>query len=265
MAKKYYIGVDGVARKIKKCYIGVDGVARKVVKGYVGVENIAREFIETIEVGHYWLIDLDGTKEYMSNGTLVTSSINRTSWVCPTDGTYSIELHGQGGSGGSSQWVANSGYEGSTWVEYYAAASGGGGGGSGLITSAVLTGGLVYSCSIDSTTTFDNLSCGPGGNGTNGSASAEMYSGPRYNPGVGGRASGGLASEGAKGTGYARTNDNPLGVQGAEGGSGGSTIGSYGNGGAAGKPWVSGGVNSGSYSFQGYNGNPGAIIIRKTS
>ena len=44
MSKGAYIGVDGVARKVKKMYIGVDGVARKVKKGYIGVNGIARLF-----------------------------------------------------------------------------------------------------------------------------------------------------------------------------------------------------------------------------
>lgn len=35
----FYIGVDGVARKVKGGYIGVDGVARKIKKGYIGDEN----------------------------------------------------------------------------------------------------------------------------------------------------------------------------------------------------------------------------------
>ena len=39
----FYIGVDGIARKVKGAYIGVDGVARKIKKGYIGDENgIAR-------------------------------------------------------------------------------------------------------------------------------------------------------------------------------------------------------------------------------
>ena len=33
MAKGAYVGVDGVARKVKKIYTGVDNVARKVKKG----------------------------------------------------------------------------------------------------------------------------------------------------------------------------------------------------------------------------------------
>ena len=44
MAKKMYLGVDGIARKIKKGYIGVDGIARKVKKGYIGVGGMARLF-----------------------------------------------------------------------------------------------------------------------------------------------------------------------------------------------------------------------------
>lgn len=39
-----YIGVNGVARKIKDMYVGVDGIARKVKSGYVGVNNVARCF-----------------------------------------------------------------------------------------------------------------------------------------------------------------------------------------------------------------------------
>ena len=44
MAKKAYIGVSNVAKKVKKMYIGVGGVAKKVKKGYVGVNGIARLF-----------------------------------------------------------------------------------------------------------------------------------------------------------------------------------------------------------------------------
>lgn len=42
MAKKAYIGIDGVARKIKKGYIGIDGVARKIKKAYIGIGGVAR-------------------------------------------------------------------------------------------------------------------------------------------------------------------------------------------------------------------------------
>ena len=43
MAKKVYVGVNGVARKIKKGYIGdVYDVARKIKKAYIGIGGVAR-------------------------------------------------------------------------------------------------------------------------------------------------------------------------------------------------------------------------------
>ena len=42
MAKKGYVGVGGVARKLKKGYVGVGGVARRLKKGYIGVGGVAR-------------------------------------------------------------------------------------------------------------------------------------------------------------------------------------------------------------------------------
>lgn len=44
MAKKVYIGVNNVARKVKKMYVGVGNVARKVKKAYIGVGGVARPF-----------------------------------------------------------------------------------------------------------------------------------------------------------------------------------------------------------------------------
>lgn len=44
MAKKTYVGVNNVARKVSKMYVGVNGVARKVKKAYVGVNGVAQQF-----------------------------------------------------------------------------------------------------------------------------------------------------------------------------------------------------------------------------
>ena len=44
MAKKAYVGINGIAKNVNKMYVGVNGVARKVVKGYVGVNGVARLF-----------------------------------------------------------------------------------------------------------------------------------------------------------------------------------------------------------------------------
>ncbi len=54
--KKIYLGVNGVAKKVKKAYIGVKeegtSYARKIKKAYLGVDNIARP-VMTSEVT-YW-------------------------------------------------------------------------------------------------------------------------------------------------------------------------------------------------------------------
>ena len=47
MAKNAYIGVGGVARKVKAPYIGVGGVAKKVKSGYIGVGGVARQFYQS--------------------------------------------------------------------------------------------------------------------------------------------------------------------------------------------------------------------------
>lgn len=39
-----YLGVSGVARKVKSPYVGVNGVSRKISSGYVGVSGIARKY-----------------------------------------------------------------------------------------------------------------------------------------------------------------------------------------------------------------------------
>lgn len=51
MTKSMYVGVSGVARKVKEFYVGVSGVARKVKKAYVGVNGVAREFYS----GDFWI------------------------------------------------------------------------------------------------------------------------------------------------------------------------------------------------------------------
>lgn len=47
MAKAFYIGVDGKARKCKKAYIGINNVARKIKKMYIGVAGKARLFFSS--------------------------------------------------------------------------------------------------------------------------------------------------------------------------------------------------------------------------
>ena len=108
-----YIGVNGVARKVKKDYMGVSGVARKVKSGYIGVDGVARKFfsgfdlatlpftytgayrdrgVETMQDGIFRVI------EFTSNGTLTFGQ------SCIAD-VFSVG----GGASGSAGWRSASG------------------------------------------------------------------------------------------------------------------------------------------------------------
>lgn len=69
MAKGVYIGVDGLARKVKKMYIGVDGVARRVKKAYIGVGGVARPCWTGGELTYYGTITPLSSAVYMSAAT----------------------------------------------------------------------------------------------------------------------------------------------------------------------------------------------------
>ena len=56
MTKKAYIGVNGIARKIKKGYVGIDNIARKIKKAYIGVGGIARPFWSGGKLTYYGTI-----------------------------------------------------------------------------------------------------------------------------------------------------------------------------------------------------------------
>lgn len=56
MAKKCYVGVDGVACKVKKGYVGVDGVARKIKRAYIGIGGVARPCWSGGELAYYGTI-----------------------------------------------------------------------------------------------------------------------------------------------------------------------------------------------------------------
>lgn len=85
MAKKVYIGVNNVARKVKKIYIGVGGVARKVKKGYIGVNGVARPF---------WT---GGEVEYYGKATALSASTENLAGV--SVGNYALFGGGQTSSG----------------------------------------------------------------------------------------------------------------------------------------------------------------------
>ena len=47
MAKKAYVGVNGIAKNVKNIYVGVNGVPKKVLKGYVGVNGVPKLFFSS--------------------------------------------------------------------------------------------------------------------------------------------------------------------------------------------------------------------------
>lgn len=73
MAKRIYIGVNGVARKAYKAYFGVNDVARKVRKAYIGIGGVARPFMASAEVGdlirYGSVTDLSTPRGYMATGS----------------------------------------------------------------------------------------------------------------------------------------------------------------------------------------------------
>jgi len=64
MAKKAYIGVEGIARKIKKGYIGVDEIARKIKKAYIGIGGVARPCFSSSGLHYYGEITSLGASLY---------------------------------------------------------------------------------------------------------------------------------------------------------------------------------------------------------
>ena len=67
MTKKAYIGVNGIARKIKKGYVGIDNLSRKIKKAYIGVGGIARPFWSGGTLTYYGTITpLSQARGYLS-------------------------------------------------------------------------------------------------------------------------------------------------------------------------------------------------------
>lgn len=110
MAKKLYIGVSNVARKVAGAYIGVSNVARKITKGYIGVNGVAQLFYEskkpdeevTLTISQTWKVPADAKNIDIfvvgggggAGGTYQTINSNSSHTYTSTDET-------RGASGGS--------------------------------------------------------------------------------------------------------------------------------------------------------------------
>lgn len=84
MAKGAYIGVNGVAQKIKKGYIGVEGAARKIKKGYIGVGGVARPCWSGGELEYFG----DVTLPYVTLMNRIYADGNIGNWLLLCTGIY---------------------------------------------------------------------------------------------------------------------------------------------------------------------------------
>lgn len=84
-----FIGVNGVARKVKNQFMGVNGVARKVKNGFIGVGNVARKFFsgETVKVTiqgilYFSPVVTDDTGKYGHEyGYMISNMVQVKAWV----------------------------------------------------------------------------------------------------------------------------------------------------------------------------------------
>lgn len=103
MSKEIYIGVDGIARKVKKAYIGVNGQARKVKKAYVGVGGVAK----LINVGKGQLSFYGSSLNNNGSGFKVPSFFGDYPFIeCATasNGNYALYAGGRRPSYNSYYW-----------------------------------------------------------------------------------------------------------------------------------------------------------------
>ena len=80
MAKKAYIGINNVARKVSKIYLGIDNVARKVKKAYIGIGGIARPWWGSETLSYYGVVTggniphFDGAATSVGNYAVISGS-----------------------------------------------------------------------------------------------------------------------------------------------------------------------------------------------
>lgn len=97
MAKNAYIGVGGVARKIKKIYVGVNGVARKVKKGFIGINGVARQWFSDGKAGNLWV----GRFNHYSNADGTVAELEKDTFAKLRDFSF------PGDYSGYTQWVVS--------------------------------------------------------------------------------------------------------------------------------------------------------------
>lgn len=248
MAAGGYIGVAGVAHAVEKQYVGVDGVARLVNAGFVGIAGVARKCFSYL-TEKQWI--------YTESGQ----------FIVPKTGTYEVELHGGGGSGGACGYSKNWSYGGS--ISYHAIGTGGGGGGSGEKVTLQLTKGEVIAVTVGvggepgnsgTESKFGSYgSCQGGIKGGDGSGSRSGTT-SSATAGQAGRSNGSLASYGNNGVANKEVNRFSS-KPGGKGGSGGCTFQGYEEYGAGGDGGGWYGNTSTCYEIPATAGKPGLVAV----
>ena len=101
MTKSMFVGVSGVARRVKNFYVGVSGVARRVKKAYVGVNGVAREFYG----GDWWMASgLSSTNVIAAYKFIHADSENAALTNCANASTYKLVKQN------SPTWTASNGF-----------------------------------------------------------------------------------------------------------------------------------------------------------
>ena len=87
MAKKAYVGVNGLARNITKMYVGINGVAHKIKAAYVGVNGVARKFFGGTPATNFTTSPLprNWSGEGVAANTVYTASNTLGEWKCYAD------------------------------------------------------------------------------------------------------------------------------------------------------------------------------------
>lgn len=173
-----------------------------------------------------WVITPTKTTVYNEAGTTLKETTTASTWICPVNGTYVVQLHAAGGKGGidheeSEQYMEN-------YMTYYNiwGGSGGGGGGSGAKIELNLTKGTSYAITVSpSVSKFNTYYCNRGNNGADATINSSGKTGTGGKGGAVGTYSAGMtlmASAGKDGQGGLLTKQimNTMGFSGGGAGSG---------------------------------------------
>lgn len=226
-------GINGATHDFNAIPAGVNGAVRQASELWIGVNGAVKKVWPTLPVGYQEILDVVGA------GT----------WVCPASGKWTLEMHGGGGAA-VGNYIATAPW-GSGYIVITQAFAGGGSGSTQIVT---LTAGEVYEYQVGEGASGGRSeqipsSTIPDGRATSfhvwrvqggGSSKWDTSSGVRAIVGV---SYGNLATQPTSG----EYTENPV-----TGGKGGSTIGTYGDGGDSDVEAI--------YYLQ-PNGKDGAIIL----